>query len=50
MEWKTPDQVAISVYSFETGAEELPPVWRCRCGFQLDGAVHTLAAVTELSR
>ena len=50
MEWKTPDQVAMSVYSFDTGAEELPPVWRCRCGFQLDGAVHPSAARAELSR
>jgi hypothetical protein len=50
MEWKTPDQVAMSVYSFDTGAEELPPVWRCRCGFQLDGAVHPSAASAELSR
>ena len=50
MEWKTPDQVAMSVYSFDTGAEELPPVWRCSCGFQLDGIVHVPAAVAELSR
>ena len=50
MEWKTPDPVAMSVYSFDTGAEELPPVWRCRCGFQLDDAVHTPAAVAALSR
>lgn len=50
MEWKTPAQMAAPVYSFDTGAEELPPVWRCRCGFQLDGAVHPAAAVAELSR
>jgi hypothetical protein len=50
MEWRTPDPVAISVYSFDTGAEELPPVWCCRCGFQLDGIVRTPVALTELSR
>jgi hypothetical protein len=50
MEWKTPNQVVTSVFSFDTGAEELPPVWRCRCGFQLDGVVHPSAAVAELSR
>jgi hypothetical protein len=50
MEWKTPDPVAMSAYSFDTGTEELPPVWRCSCGFQLDGVVHPLVAVAELSR
>jgi hypothetical protein len=50
MEWRTPKPVAISVHSFDTGAEELPPVWCCRCGFQLDGIVRTPVALTELSR
>lgn len=40
---------AVAHYTFERDAEEpieLPPVWRCRCGFQLDawlpsaGTVH----------
>ena len=50
MEWKTPDPVVLSLHSFDTGAEPLPPVWRCSCGFQLDGTVHSAAAVAELSR
>jgi hypothetical protein len=50
MVWKTPEPVAMSVFSFDTGAEELPPVWRCSCGFQLDGNVPAPAAVAELSR
>jgi hypothetical protein len=50
MEWRTPDPVALSVYSFDTRAAELPPVWCCRCGFQLDGVVRTPVALTELSR
>lgn len=45
---------AAVLYTFEPvgqGAVELPPVWRCRCGFQLDAwqpsaqaAGHTSAA------
>jgi hypothetical protein len=50
MVWKTPEPVAMSVFSFDTGAEELPPVWRCSCGFQLDGNVPAPAAVAGLSR
>jgi hypothetical protein len=50
MEWRTPDPVALTVYSFDTVAAELPPVWCCRCGFQLDGVVRTPVALTELSR
>jgi hypothetical protein len=50
MEWRTPDPVALSVHSFDTRAAELPPVWCCRCGFQLDGVVRTPVALTELSR
>jgi hypothetical protein len=50
MEWKIPDPVVLSLHSFDTAAEPLPPVWRCSCGFQLDGIVHAAAAVTELSR
>jgi hypothetical protein len=49
MEWKIPDPLTRSVYSFGTGAEKLPPVWRCSCGFQLDGIVRTPVAVAELS-
>lgn len=40
MEWKTP-AITMSVYSMApaTAAVELPPLWRCACGFQLDGIV-----------
>ena len=51
MEWKAPAPVVMSAYSFDTGAaEELPPLWRCRCGFQLDGIIHPSAALADLSR
>jgi hypothetical protein len=52
MEWKAPASAAMSVYSFAPAdaAEELPPLWRCSCGFQLDGIVHTSGILSELSR
>jgi hypothetical protein len=52
MEWKAPASATMSVYSFTPAdaAEELPPVWRCGCGFQLDGIVHTSGVLSELSR
>ncbi|MET3950909.1 hypothetical protein [Arthrobacter sp. UYEF36] len=52
MEWKTPMSATMSVYSFTPAdaAAELPPLWRCGCGFQLDGMVHTSSILSELSR
>ncbi|MDN4643728.1 hypothetical protein [Arthrobacter sp. PsM3] len=54
MEWKAPASATKSVYSYSfapaDAAAELPPVWRCGCGFQLDGAVHTSGILFELSR
>ncbi|MDZ4090112.1 MAG: hypothetical protein U1D68_02770 [Arthrobacter sp.] len=52
MEWKTPMSATMSVYSFAPAdaAAELPPLWRCGCGFQLDGMVHTSGILSELSR
>ena len=41
MEWTTPGAAFMTVYSLapaDAGAE-LPPLWRCACGFQLDGIV-----------
>jgi hypothetical protein len=39
MEWRSPEPAAMSSYSF--GPDDLtlalPALWRCRCGFQLDG-------------
>lgn len=52
MEWKAPASSAMSVYSYSPAdaAPELPPLWRCGCGFQLDGIVHTSGVLSELSR
>ncbi|BCW65444.1 hypothetical protein NicSoilB4_02070 [Arthrobacter sp. NicSoilB4] len=52
MEWKAPAQATRSVYSFAPAdaAAELPPLWRCGCGFQLDGIVHTPGVLSGLSR
>lgn len=52
MEWKAPASATMSVYSFAPAdaAAELPPLWRCGCGFQLDGIVHTSGILSELSR
>lgn len=51
MEWTAPALDAMSVYSFDAGSglADLPPVWRCACGFQLDGIVHTSNALAALS-
>ncbi|RKR19908.1 hypothetical protein C8D78_1719 [Arthrobacter oryzae] len=39
MEWRSPEPAAMSSYSFGPADRSmtLPAVWRCRCGFQLDG-------------
>jgi hypothetical protein len=51
MRWTAPVLDAMAVYSFDTGrgSAELPPVWRCTCGFQLDGVVHTPNSLAALS-
>lgn len=51
MEWTAPALGAMSVHTFDTGfaSAGLPPVWRCACGFQLDGIVHTSNAFASLS-
>jgi hypothetical protein len=52
MEWKAPASAIRSVYSFAPAdaAAELPPLWRCACGFQRDGIVQGSRIVSELSR
>ncbi|HEX9229259.1 MAG TPA: hypothetical protein VF885_21875 [Arthrobacter sp.] len=52
MEWKAPVSATMSVYSYAPAdaAAELPPLWRCGCGFQLDGIVHTSGVLSGLSR
>jgi len=52
MEWKSPMPATMSVYSFAPAdaAAELPPLWRCGCGFQLDGIVRTPSVLSKLSR
>lgn len=39
MEWRSPEPGAMASYSFEPAGHSaaLPALWRCRCGFQLDG-------------
>ena len=39
MEWRSPEPAAMSSYSFGPADHSLtlPALWRCRCGFQLDG-------------
>jgi hypothetical protein len=47
MEWTTPTPGPTGfAYSFETAEApaELPAVWRCSCGFQLDSLVNTVRA------
>jgi hypothetical protein len=38
MQWRSPEPVAMSSYSFGPADPPLalPAVWRCGCGFQLD--------------
>ena len=52
MEWKSPASATMSVYSFAPAeaAAELPPLWRCGCGFQLDGIMRTSGIPSGLSR
>ena len=52
MEWKSPMSATMSVYSFApaNAAADLPPLWRCGCGFQLDGIVRPAGILSELSR
>jgi hypothetical protein len=51
MEWKAPPTAGMSVHTFGTGDEPaaLPPLWRCRCGFQLDGVVRASKSLTHLA-
>ena len=51
MEWTAPSLDAVSVRTFDAGfaSAGLPPVWRCACGFQLDGIVHTSNSFASLS-
>jgi hypothetical protein len=51
MEWTDPAEHATTVHSFDadSSAGDLPPVWRCFCGFQLDSIVHTSNALAALS-
>ncbi len=51
MRWTAPVLGARTDYSFDAGTDSapLPPVWRCSCGFQLDGIVHTRHSLAALS-
>lgn len=52
MEWKAPAPALMSFYSFAPAdaCAELPPLWRCGCGFQVDGIGQAPSIVSELSR
>ncbi|MBP1134178.1 hypothetical protein JOE31_000410 [Arthrobacter sp. PvP023] len=53
MEWSTPAAQTMSAYSYSYDAGEaladLPEVWRCRCGFQLDSWVNAAPAASLLA-
>ncbi|MET3809982.1 hypothetical protein [Arthrobacter sp. UYEF3] len=51
MRWTAPVLEVMAAFSFDTGSgsAELPPVWRCTCGFQLDGIVRTPTRLAALS-
>jgi hypothetical protein len=42
MEWSNPATRAVAAYSYDSGhnVADLPDVWRCFCGFQLDSWVN----------
>lgn len=47
MEWRSPEPGAMASYSFEPAGHSaaLPALWRCRCGFQLDGVDQRAASL-----
>ena len=51
MQWEAPALATMTDYSFEPdgGPASLPPVWRCSCGFQVDGILHPSNALASLS-
>ena len=51
MQWEAPAFATMADYSFEPdgGPASLPPVWRCSCGFQVDGIIHPSNALASLS-
>jgi hypothetical protein len=51
MEWRASATRSVYSYSFAPAdpAAELPPVWRCGCGFQLDGVPRTTGILSGLS-
>ncbi|MDF9750136.1 hypothetical protein M2428_001580 [Arthrobacter sp. ES3-54] len=48
MEWRSPEPDTMSSYSFGPADPSLalPAVWRCDCGFQLDGLERGHAGVS----
>jgi hypothetical protein len=51
MEWSKPAAQTMSAYSYDAGEAlaDLPEVWRCRCGFQLDSWVNAAPAASLLA-
>ncbi|WLQ07941.1 hypothetical protein [Arthrobacter oryzae] len=51
MEWSTPAARTMAAYSYDAGETlaDLPDVWRCSCGFQLDSWVNMAPAAGVLA-
>lgn len=51
MEWSTPAARTMAAYSYDAGEAlvDLPDVWRCFCGFQLDSWVNVVPAAGLLA-
>ena len=49
MAWRPQEPATMSSYSFEPAdsSADLPALWRCRCGFQLDGIEQFAAGSAE---
>jgi len=50
MEWRSPKPDTMASYSFGPAdpSFDLPALWRCACGFQLDGLEQSHAGVSLL--
>lgn len=51
MEWSKPAAHSMSAYSYDAGEAlvDLPELWRCRCGFQLDSWANVAPAAGLLA-
>ena len=51
MEWCSPEPATVASHSYDPASHSaaLPALWRCRCGFQLDGADQGAAGLVAAS-